>query len=147
MPQPRSGLRAELHRTRDHARAVGDIRLELDVEITIILYLGEDPDTRRKLTPPDAWRLAADRIRLILALDDGESPALRVADPRQSIPEDYGPRAPAPTALVSPPLRLQPLRRHRSDLHPNHVWTRPGLRSCRLVPIRPAPLRRVVSSP
>ena len=70
MPQPRSGLRAELHRTRDHARAGGDIRLELDVEVTIILYLGEDPDTHRKLTQPDAWRLAADRIRRLLALND-----------------------------------------------------------------------------
>ena len=54
MPQPSSGLRADLHRTRDHASAVGDARLELDVEITIILYLGEDPDTSRVLTPPDA---------------------------------------------------------------------------------------------
>ena len=63
MPQPSSGLRADLHRTRDHAR------LELDVEITLILYLGEDPDTGRELTPPDAWRLAADRIRRLLALD------------------------------------------------------------------------------
>ena len=83
MPQPSSGLRADLHRTRDHARAVGDARLELDVEITLILYLGEDPDTGRELTLPDAWRLAADRIRRFLALDDGENPALRGADPRQ----------------------------------------------------------------
>ena len=50
MSEPCSGLRAELHRTRDHGRAVGDIRFELDVEITIILYLGEDPDTGRELT-------------------------------------------------------------------------------------------------
>ena len=83
MPQPRSGLRAELHRTRDHARAVGDIRFELDVEITIILYLGENPDTRRKLTPPEAWRLEADRIRRLLALGDSDNPALRGADPPQ----------------------------------------------------------------
>ena len=26
MPQPRAGLRADLHRTRDQARAVGDAR-------------------------------------------------------------------------------------------------------------------------
>ena len=51
MSEPCSGLRAQLHRTRDHARAAGDVRFELDVEITIILYLGEDPDTRRKLIP------------------------------------------------------------------------------------------------
>ena len=83
MPQPRSGLRAELHRTRDHALAAGDVRFELDVDITIILYLCEDPDTRRKLTQPDAWQLAADRIRRLLALEDGDNPALRGADPRQ----------------------------------------------------------------
>ena len=83
MPEPCSGLRADLHRTRGHARAAGDARFELDVEITIILYFGEDPDTGRELTPPDAWRLAAGRIRLLLALDDGENPALRGADPRQ----------------------------------------------------------------
>ena len=59
MPQPSSGLRADLHRTRDHARAVGDARFELDVEITLILYLGEDPDTGRELTP--ARRLAIGR--------------------------------------------------------------------------------------
>ena len=69
MPQPSSGLRADLHRTRDHASAVGDARFVLDVEITLILYLGEDPDTSRVLTPPDAWRLAAGRIRRLLALD------------------------------------------------------------------------------
>ena len=69
MPQPSSGLRADLRRTRDHARAVGDARFELDVEITLTLYLGEDPDTGRELTPPDAWRLAADRICRLLALD------------------------------------------------------------------------------
>ncbi len=69
MSEPCSGLRADLRRTRDHARAVGDDRFELDVEITIILYLGEDPDTGRELTLPDAWRLAADRIRRLLALD------------------------------------------------------------------------------
>ena len=57
MPQPSSGLRADLRRTRDHARAVGDARFELDVEITLTLYLGEDPDTSRVLTQPDAWRL------------------------------------------------------------------------------------------
>ena len=83
MSEPRSGLRTELHRTRDHARAVGDTCFELDVEITIILYLGEDPDTRRKLTPPDAWRLAADRIRRLLALGDSDNPALRGAGPPQ----------------------------------------------------------------
>ena len=49
MSEPCSGLRADLHRTRDHARAVGDARFELDVEITIILYLGADPDTGREL--------------------------------------------------------------------------------------------------
>ena len=37
MSEPCSGLRADLHRTRDDARAVGDARFELDVEITIIL--------------------------------------------------------------------------------------------------------------
>ena len=83
MSEPCSGLRADLRRTRDHARAVGDARLELDVEITIILYLGEDPDTGRELTLSDAWQLAADRIRRLLALDDGDNPALRGADPRQ----------------------------------------------------------------
>ena len=66
MPQPSSGLRADLHRTRDHASAVGDARFVLDVEITLILYLGEDPDTGRELTPPDAWRLAANRICRLL---------------------------------------------------------------------------------
>ena len=83
MSEPCSGLRPDLHRTRDHARAAGDTRFELDVEITIILYLREDPDTDRELTPPDAWRLAADRIRRLLALDDDENPALRSAHPPQ----------------------------------------------------------------
>ena len=69
MAQPR----ADLRRTRDHARAVGDARFELNVEITIILYLHGDPDTGRELTPPDAWRLAADRIRRLLALNDSQN--------------------------------------------------------------------------
>ena len=69
----RAGLRADLRRTRDHARAVGDARFELNVEITIILYLHGDPDTGRELTPPDAWRLAADRIRRLLALNDSQN--------------------------------------------------------------------------
>ena len=43
MSEPCSGLRAELHRTRDHARAVGDIRFELDVEITISCTWAKTP--------------------------------------------------------------------------------------------------------
>ena len=37
------------------------------MEITLILYLGEYPDTSRELTQLDAWRLASNRIRRLLA--------------------------------------------------------------------------------
>ena len=83
MSQSRTELRADLYCARHHARTVGDARFELDVEITIILYPGEDPDTGRKLIPPDTWRLAPDGIRRLLALDDGTNPTLRGAHPRQ----------------------------------------------------------------
>jgi hypothetical protein len=69
MPQSRTGLRADLYCVRHHARTVGDARFQLHVEITIILYLGEHPDTGRELSPPDTWSLAADRVRRLLALD------------------------------------------------------------------------------
>ena len=69
MPQSSSGLRTDLYCARRHARTVGDTRFELHVEIAIILYLSEDPDNGRELSPPDTWSLATDRVRRLLALD------------------------------------------------------------------------------
>ena len=67
--QLRTGLRADLYRTRDYARTVGDSQLEIQADITIILYLCEDPDTGHELNPPDTWEFAAKCIRQLLELD------------------------------------------------------------------------------